>query len=90
MKTKFNQWLAVILVLLLAFLAGTIFSRPSADPISSAVVTAKDAKADNAAWEPLQLLSGRNLRHQDMLTGVAVINRVRKSIRLISTPKKNF
>ncbi|MGH7455309.1 MAG: hypothetical protein ACRENG_28410 [bacterium] len=47
MKTKFNRWLGAMSVLTLVFLAGMIFSRPSANPISSTVVTAKDAKADN-------------------------------------------
>jgi hypothetical protein len=50
MKTKLRQLLCVIPALMLAFLAGMIFSRPSANPISSAVVTAKEAKEQNAEW----------------------------------------
>jgi mannose-6-phosphate isomerase-like protein (cupin superfamily) len=74
MKTKFNQWLGLMSVLVLVCLTGMIFSRPAAQPISSAVVTAKDAKADNAAWGTFYTYyQGETYGTRDALNGVAVI-----------------
>lgn len=73
MQRKSAQLLAAVLGLMLASGAGAIFSR-SSNPLSSAVVAAKEAKAENAGWGTFYTYyQGETYGTQDLLNGVAVI-----------------
>jgi mannose-6-phosphate isomerase-like protein (cupin superfamily) len=74
MKTKFRRLLGVTLGFVLVFLAGVIFSQSAGNLISSAVVTAKGVKTENADWGSFSTyFQGETYGTRDALSGVAVI-----------------
>jgi mannose-6-phosphate isomerase-like protein (cupin superfamily) len=74
MKRKFRQWFGLRLGLALMFFAGVIFSQSASNLLSSAVVTAKSAKTENADWGSFSTyFQGETYGTRDALAGVAVI-----------------
>lgn len=74
MKNKFRQSLGVRLGFVLMFFAGVIFSQSASNLLSSAVVTAKEAKTESADWGNFfTYYQGETYGTRDVLTGVAVI-----------------
>jgi mannose-6-phosphate isomerase-like protein (cupin superfamily) len=74
MKNNFRQLLGVMLAIITVFFAGVIFSQSTGNLISSAVVTAKAAKTDQAEWGNFSTyFQGETFGTKDALAGVAVI-----------------
>ena len=74
MKRKLRQSPSVMLGFVLMFFAGVIFSQSVSNLLSSAVMTAKEAKTENAEWGSFSTYyQGETYGTRDVLTGVAVI-----------------
>ncbi len=74
MKNSFRKSFGVMLAIIAVFFAGVIFSQSVGDLISSAVVTAKAAKTDDADWGSFSTyFQGETFGTKDALAGVAVI-----------------
>ena len=74
MKNRFSQSLGELLAVAVVFFAGVIFSQSVRNLLSSAVVTAKSAKTENADWGSFSTyFQGETYGTKDVLAGVAVI-----------------
>ncbi len=74
MKIELRKTIIAIAASVFVFLAGALFSQPLGNLISSAVVTAKEAKTEAAAWGNFSTyFQGETYGTKDVLTGVAVI-----------------
>ncbi|NUO78531.1 cupin domain-containing protein [candidate division KSB1 bacterium] len=74
MKIDLRQTLVAFAASVFVFLAGAIFSQPLGNLISSAVVTAQEAKTEEAEWGSFSTYyQGETYGTKDVLTGVAVL-----------------